>query len=538
MSRKVEKTHADLKSASDACPAAIEQLAFKEQSEKYCLVMENTRDGILVVQNDTIKESNPGMIKMSGYGPAELTDTCLASFFRAEDIGPVELLCGDALKTKNTTTSLEAALVCKNGHRLMAEITAARCTFRQKPAVFLIIRDVTQRRDVKADQKNIRRLDSIAALSGGIAHDYNNLLTAIIGNITLAQTFLDNKDKPYKLLDHALTASKTAKILTQKLITFSKGGAPNKETTALDRLAKSATEFTLSGSNIKCTYSFAPDLWRVDVDPSQIGQAIHNVVMNAREAMPAGGTIQVTAANVSLIDDIPTPREGNYVRISITDQGQGIPEADFDKIFDPYYSTKSRGSRKGTGLGLSICHSIITQHGGEVSVASQIGSGTTLHLYLPATIGDSPAARTSRVADQNQPIFGQGKILVMDDEMMIRELAGEILEYLGYTVEFAGDGAEAVAAYREALDSQQPFDAVILDLTVRGGMGGKETIRKLVEIDPDVKAIVSSGYSDDPGLTDFKQHGFSGAVAKPYSLEELGGKLSVVLLGMPQLSSH
>jgi CheY-like chemotaxis protein len=265
------------------------------------------------------------------------------------------------------------------------------------------------------------------------------------------------------------------------------------------------------------------------VDPSQIGHAIHNVVMNAREAMPAGGTIQVTAANVSLLDDIPTQREGNYVRISITDHGNGIPEAEFDKIFDPYYSTKDRGSRKGTGLGLSICHSIITKHGGEVSVTSQIGSGTTLHLYLPATIGDSPAARASRVTDQNQPIFGQGKILVMDDEMMIRKLAGEILKHLGYTVEFAKDGAEAVAAYRTALNSQEPFDAVILNLTVRGGMGGKEAIRELIEIDPDVKGIVSSGYSDDPGMTDFKQHGFSGAVAKPYSLEELGGKLSQAL---------
>jgi PAS domain S-box-containing protein len=504
-------------------------LSIMESDEKYRVMTELSNDGIVVVQKGIIRESNYCLAKMCGYGLEEVVDKCFANFFRSEDIGPVGSLCRDALKTENTAASLEATLVCKNGHRLMVEITAARCTFQQNPAVFLIIRDVSQRRDAKTDQKNIRTLDSIAALSGGIAHDYNNLLTAIIGNITLAQTFLDNKDKPFKLLDHALAASRTAKNLTQKLITFSKGGAPNKETTALDRLAKSATEFTLSGSNIKCSYSFAPDLWLVDVDPSQIGQAIHNVVMNAREAMPDGGTIQVTAANVSLIDDIPTPREGNYVRISITDQGNGIPEVDFDKIFDPYYSTKRRGSRKGTGLGLSICHSILTQHGGEVSVTSQIGSGTTLHLYLPAAQGDSPATRSPRISDQNQPIFGQGKILVMDDEKMIRELAGEILEYLGYTVEFAGDGVEAVAVYREALDSQEPFDAVILDLTVRGGMGGKETIRKLMEIDPDVKGLVSSGYSDDPGLTDFKQHGFSGAVAKPYSLQELGGKLSQVL---------
>jgi len=504
-------------------------VAFKEINARYRLLMELAGDGIITVQDGVIKESNLSMAKMSGYGPEELTDTCFTSFFRADDIGLVKSLCGDAIKMENAAASLEATLVCKNSHKLNVAITAAQCTFQQKPAVFLIIRDVSQRRDAKADQKNRRQLDSIAALSGGIAHDYNNLLTAIIGNISLAQTYLDKKNKPFKLLGHALVASKTAKNLTQKLITFSKGGAPNKEITALDRLVKSAAEFTLSGSNIKCTYNFEPDLWLVDVDPSQIGHAIHNVVMNAREAMPAGGTIQVTAANVSLLDDIPTPREGNYVRISITDHGNGIPEAEFDKIFDPYYSTKDRGSRKGTGLGLSICHSIITKHGGEVSVTSQIGSGTTLHLYLPATIGDPPAARASRVADQNQPIFGQGKILVMDDEMMIRELAGEILKHLGYTVEFAKDGAEAVAAYRMALNSQEPFDAVILDLTVRGGMGGKETIRELIEIDPDVKGVVSSGYSDDPGMTDFKQHGFSGAVAKPYSLEELGGKLSQVL---------
>ncbi len=504
-------------------------LSLLESDQKYHLLMELSDAGIAIVQNGMIRESNYCLAKLCGYGPEELTDTCFTSFFRADDVGRVESLCGDAIKMESAAASLEATLVCKNGHKLNVAVTAAQCTFQQKPAVFLIIRDVSQRRDAKADQKNRRQLDSIAAISGGIAHDYNNLLTAIIGNITLAQTYLNKKDKPFKLLGHALVASRTAKNLTQKLITFSKGGAPNREITALDRLVKSAAEFTLSGSNIKCTYNLAPDLWLVDVDPSQIGHAIHNVVMNAREAMPAGGTIQVTVTNVSLLDDIPTPREGNYVRISITDHGNGIPEAEFDKIFDPYYSTKDRGSRKGTGLGLSICHSIITQHGGEVSVTSQIGSGTTLHLYLPAAIGGPPAARASRVADQNQPIFGQGKILVMDDEMMIRELAGEILKHLGYTVEFAKDGAEAVVSYRTALNSQEPFDAVILDLTVRGGMGGKEAIRELIEIDPDVKGIVSSGYSDDPGMTDFKQHGFSGAVAKPYSLEELGGKLNQIL---------
>ena len=374
-----------------------------------------------------------------------------------------------------------------------------------------------------------RTLDSIAALSGGIAHDYNNLLTAIIGNITLAQTYLNKNEKPFILLDQALSASKAAKNLTQKLITFSKGGSPNKEVTAVDRLVKSAVDFTLSGSNIKSNYSFTPDLWQIEVDQSQIGQAIHNVVMNAREAMQQGGHIKIVATNMALTDEIASLSEGNYVKVSISDQGCGISAEEFDKIFNPYYSTKDRGGQKGTGLGLSICHSIINKHGGEVSVESQIGVGTTFNIYLPATHAKPLIKSESAEPAVGRRIFGDGKILVMDDDKMILELAGEILQHLGYRVEFAHDGAEAVASYQAAFKSAEPFDAVILDLTVRGGMGGKETIQKLMTIDPNVKAIVSSGYSEDPGITGFEQHGFCGVVAKPYSLEELGENLSQVL---------
>jgi nitrogen-specific signal transduction histidine kinase/CheY-like chemotaxis protein len=376
-----------------------------------------------------------------------------------------------------------------------------------------------------------RTLDSIAALSGGIAHDYNNLLTAIIGNITLARRYLNENDKAFRLLDHALQASEAAKKLTQKLITFSKGGSPNKEVAAVDRLVKSAVEFTLSGSNIKSSYKFAPDLWQILVDQSQIGQAIHNIVMNAREAMPEGGHIDIVASNTAATDKIASLATGNYVKVSITDQGSGIAAEEFDKIFDPYYSTKNIGNQKGMGLGLSICHSIIKKHGGKVTVESQIGVGTTFHIYLPATDAEPTIKPVNTAPDRTGQIFGEGKILVMDDDRGIRELAGEILQHLGYRVEFAGDGAEAVASYQAALKSADPFDAVILDLTVRGGMGGKETIQKLKAIDPDVKGIVSSGYSEDPGITGYEQHGFRGVVAKPYTLEELGEKLSQVLLG-------
>ena len=378
-----------------------------------------------------------------------------------------------------------------------------------------------------------RQPDSIAALSGGIAHDYNNLLTAIIGNITLAQTYLNPDDKPTKLLHQALVASQAARNLTQKLIAFSKGGSPNRTITLVERLVKNVVDFTLSGSNIKCSYNFAPNLWRINVDQSQIGQALHNVVMNAREAMPDGGHIVAAVDNVCLTHEIPTLSAGNYIRISITDHGGGIAEAEFEKIFEPYYSTKSIGEQKAAGLGLSICHSIIKKHDGEVAVASQIGHGTTLDLYLPAVQADVPAKIPVVESESTGAIFGEGKILVMDDETMIRELAGEILRHLGYRVEFAKDGAEAVACYAAALKSADPFDAVILDLTVRGGMGGKEAIKQLRAIDPTVRGIVSSGYPEDPGMTGFKEYGFCGAVAKPYTLEELGSKLGRVLSGEP-----
>jgi len=506
-----------------------DRCALEEVNERYLLLMKLVGDGIIIVQDGRIKESNPCMAKLCGYSLEEILDTSLAGYLQSEDVPVAELLFDSPTIDSHGAQVLETTLVCKNDRRLKVAITTADCTFRQEPAKLLVIRDLSDRLTARESLEKSGKLDAIAALSGGIAHDYNNLLTAIIGNITLARTHLKSKDKSFRLLGHALVASKTAKNLTQKLITFSRGGSPNKQTAAVDRLVKSATDFTLSGSNIKCNYNFPANLRLIDVDQSQIGQAIHNVIMNAREAMREGGIINVAASNVKLTDEVPTLIEGDYVKISIADQGSGILENEFDKIFDPYYSTKEMGNTKGTGLGLSICRSIIRKHGGEVTVQSQLDVGTTMHLYLPTADPKSEEKTPRKKAPEGSRIFGEGKILVMDDEHMIRELAGEILWHLGYEVEFAQDGDEAVALYKRSMNSAKPFDAVILDLTVRGGMGGKETIQKLIDIDPGVKGIVSSGYSHDPGMTDFKKFGFSGVVAKPYTLVELGEKLSQVL---------
>ena len=501
----------------------------RKDGELYRLLKELIGDGVIIVQSGIVKECNQAMAKLCDTYPDSIQGTRLADYFPSDENQAIDELISAPDPESGVPETCTATLACRNGHRLKVEVTAAECRFQQQPAHLLVIRNLSDHRTTREHIEKAGKLDAISALSGGIAHDYNNLLTAIIGNITLAQTHMNPKDKPFRLLGHALVASKTAKNLTQKLITFSKGGSPVKEIARVDRLVQSATDFTLSGSNIKCHFHFPPDLRLIDVDQSQIGQAIHNVVMNAREAMQEGGTLDVTAANVVLTDEVPTLVEGNYVKISIADQGSGIPETEFDRIFEPYYSTKAMGNKRGTGLGLSICRSIIRKHGGDVTVESGKGIGATMHLYLPAA---DPLAlnKTSGEPGHDQTrIFGEGKILVMDDEEMIRELAGEILWHLGYEVEFATHGNEALALYEKSMNSAKPFDAVILDLTVRGGMGGKETIQRLIEIDPDVKGIVSSGYSDDPGMTDYKKYGFSGVVAKPYTMEELGEKLNKVL---------
>jgi CheY-like chemotaxis protein len=301
------------------------------------------------------------------------------------------------------------------------------------------------------------------------------------------------------------------------------------ETASIPPLIKSATEFTLSGSNIKCEFSIPDDLWLVQIDKTQISHVIHNLVMNAREAMPDGGIIKVTAENVNISDKTRELKKGNYVKLSITDQGVGISKEILGKIFDPYFSTKNMGTQKGMGLGLSICHSIIKKHNGDIVAESVSETGTSFHFYLPASKETTVTQKFPKVPEKEKLILGKGRILVMDDEKMVIKITGHILNRLGYDASFSKDGAQALEMYVKAMDLQNPFDAVILDLTVRGGMGGKEAIKKLIEIDPKIKAIVSSGYSNSPVMTNYKDYGFVGVIAKPYNINELSKKLNEVL---------
>ncbi len=392
-------------------------------------------------------------------------------------------------------------------------------------------RDITERRKSENDMLTVKKLEAVGILAGGIAHDFNNLLTAIIGNISFAKMFVSPEDRISDRLAAAERAALQAKDLTYQLLVFARGGEGDRKTVFLGGLMRDSADFAVSGSNIRCDFSIPADLSPVEVDTSQLRQVILNLVTNAREAMPGGGIVEISAGDISLGQGELFPlKEGAYVKISISDHGAGIPAEYLSRIFDPYFSTKGMGARKGTGFGLAVCYSIVRNHGGLITVESEVGKGTVFSVYLPA----SPRPVAATVARRETPLVGSGRVLIMDDEEIIRLVSGNMLNHVGYRVSLARNGEEAIAAYKREMAKGEPFDAVILDLTVRGGMGGEETIAQLREIDPGVQAIVSSGYSRDPVMRDFTRYGFSGALPKPYKLRELFDVLQSVLAGRGQ----
>jgi len=370
------------------------------------------------------------------------------------------------------------------------------------------------------------KLESVGLLAGGIAHDFNNILTAIIGNVSLMKMNirnknLDDKEKLINLLTEIERASNQSKDLTHQLLIFAKGGNPILKTVFIGKLLRESANFALTGSNVLCDYNIPNDLWPVEIDEGQMNQVVHNIVVNAAHAMHEGGILRIVARNIAVDGKEILPLEkGKYVNISFEDGGYGISEENIDKIFDPYFTTKQMGS----GLGLTTTHSIIKKHKGTILVDSQVGVGTTFNIYLPASqkvIEEKPTK--TRVT-----LTGKGKVLVMDDEQMLRSVVSEMLQVLGYEAVCVKDGFEAIEVYIESMRTA-PFDAVIMDLTVPGRMGGKETIKRLLDIDPNVKAIVSSGYSNNPVMANHKEYGFKDVIAKPYSIEKLGEVLNNVV---------
>ena len=384
---------------------------------------------------------------------------------------------------------------------------------------------VRRQQRIETELARVQRLESIGILAGGIAHDFNNFLTGILGNISLARMRGDSEDEIIERLMEAEKASLRARDLTQQLLTFAKGGELAKNIASIVDLLKDAASFALSGSNVKCQFFITDKLWPVEIDEGQINQVTSNIVINAGQATPNGGAIKLYAENMIVGSEhaLPLP-DGKYVKISIEDKGVGIPQEHLQQIFEPYFTTKQTGS----GLGLATAYSIIKKHDGHITVESQTGVGTTFHAYLPAFPDETFTAEEDEVRITET---GEGRILVMDDEDMVRKVLRDTLAVFGYEVTTAADGTTAIELYKEAAKSGNPFVAVIMDLTIPGGMGGMEAIQKLTEFDPDVKAVVSSGYSNDPIMTNFRECGFCGVIAKPYKMSKLNTVLHNVING-------
>lgn len=386
-----------------------------------------------------------------------------------------------------------------------------------------LLAEMSHREQLEQAVLRAQKLESLGILAGGIAHDFNNILTGILMKTQLATRAAAQGKDPRRLLAGIEDATRLATGLTHQLLTFAKGGEPLKEAASLQEILHGSATFSLRGSKTRCEFQIADDLWPVQVDKGQISQVVQNLVINGAQAMPRGGTIIISAENFELDStraavDLPS---GPYVMVRVQDQGTGIAPSDLTRIFDPYFSTKPEGH----GLGLTTTHSIIRKHGGFITVESELAKGTTFTFYLPAVseLGDQPPASESRL------MTGSGRILVVDDEEIIRECLGALLEELGYKAEFASNGAEAVSIYHNALRNGGRFDTVIMDLTMPGGMGGKETIQKLLEIDPQVRAVVSSGYSEDPVMADYQRYGFGAVLLKPFAIEEVSRVLAALL---------
>ena len=387
-----------------------------------------------------------------------------------------------------------------------------------------IIRDLTEQKKMEEELLKIRKIESIRVLAGGIAHDYNNLLQGVLGNIQYVIHYGNLKETYKESLEDARSAGQQAADLTRQLLTFAKNDKPNrKSVVSVYKLLRKSSNFSLHGSKVNCKLLLPNDLWNVKVDKGQINQVINNLIINANQSMPFGGTIQISAKNtlVTEKDNIQLDN-GKYIKISVEDKGYGIAEKIIDKIFDPYFTTKD----KGQGLGLATCYIIIKNHEGLISVKSEIDVGSVFDIYLPAS---EEKLLPSYNTEELLPIEGKGKILLMDDDMYIRHLMERLLNKLGYEVELTKDGNETIKLYKKDYETNKTFDAVILDLTIPGGIGGQATIKKLVEINPEIKAIVISGYSNDDIMTNYKKYGFKDVVDKPFDPKRISEVINTLL---------
>jgi len=500
--------------------------ALRESEAKYRQLFEYAPAAIYEIDLATGKfiSLNAVACEYSGYAKEEFFELKVWDVLTEQSLNKQLERYDKIMKGESVPNIFETEIIAKDGRKICGLVNSRFGYENGKPvSVTTVFHDITEKKRLEQELLKAQKLESLGVLAGGIAHDFNNFLSGIMGNISLAKLEADQGEDIIEALDEALRVTSRASALTRQLLVFSRGGAPVKKTASIAEVLRDSTVFALRGSNAKCEFNIVEDLWPVNVDIGQFSQVIHNLAINAVQAMPQGGTIRLHARNASLEAHSDLPLEaGRYVKISIQDEGLGIPPEHLAKVFDPYFTTKHQGS----GLGLSMSYTTIHAHDGYIAVDSEMGEGTTFRIYMPA----SHKKLVEKGDREDQLIKGEGKILVMDDDESIRNVTEKILIELGYDVGCASDGAETIALYQDATRSGQPFDAVIMDLTIPGGMGGKETIQQLLRIDPKVAAIVSSGYSNDPIMSDFEKYGFRGVATKPYSIEKLSWVLHDVLM--------
>jgi PAS domain S-box-containing protein len=499
--------------------------AVRESEERYRTLQVNIPVGVFrSTPEGKMISVNPAMVRMFGCdSEEELLALPAVDLYRVPQQRE-ELL--NLLVEKGEATHFEVQMKRKDRSNFWASLNIKALFDEQGKVIHQdgILEDITERKKIEEELLKAEKLESVGLLAGGIAHDFNNILAAVLVNVGLARLYIKKEDKVLEKLSETEKAILRAKDLTQQLLTFSKGGAPITSPASIDRLLTDTADFALSGSNVRCDCMVPDDLWDVEIDEGQVSQVIQNLIINAVQAMPEGGVIRIGAENISIAAGKGPPlKEGKYIRITIRDQGIGIPNGHLGKVFDPFFTTKQRGS----GLGLSTAYSIIKNHNGLITVDSALGQGATFSIYLPAAVRKEGEKKKSKP----KVMEGQGKILLMDDEDIILEAISELLREIGYIVKTAKNGGEAIKIYEKARQANQPFDALILDLIVPGGLGGQETLRELLKIDPDVKAVASSGYSINPIMANYKEYGFSGAITKPFKIKELTTLLRNVITG-------
>ncbi len=486
----------------------------RESEEKYRRIFENIQDVYYETTLDgRIMMTSPSVRYISDYDQEELLSMSLYDLY-AEPGARDQVI--REITEKGFLEDYEILLKNKSGQEIPCAVTARLILDRQgnPEKICGTMRDITQRKRMELEALKSQKLDSIGSLAGGIAHDFNNLLTTIMGNISYSRLDTNLGKETYQALEESEQACVRAKSLTQQLLTFSRGGLPIKKTISIAVLLRDAANFTLSGSRSRCEFSSANDLLPIDVDEGQLNQIINNIVLNADQAMPDGGIVTVIAENtaVETEDGLALPA-GNYVKISIKDGGEGIPPSIIQNIFDPYFSTRDTGS----GLGLATTYSIVKNHDGLITVDSPPGNGTTFSIYLPASI-KIPQKKSEQ---KDKILSGKGRILLMDDEEIVRKVAGRLIEHIGYEVEETANGREAISSFQRARENGQPFQVIILDLTIPGGMGGRETTEIIRKTDQDIPIIVSSGYSTQAEMARYRTMGFNDVLVKPYRISEL-----------------